>query len=91
MTDVHLSEIVALVRQFTGNTWFHVRELVSGLRAAETDQCVQLLSNALRFAGEDRQIRIIHLILNTDPEQAIPYLLKIVQQAPISVACSHPC
>lgn len=91
MTDVHLPEIVALVRQFTGDNWFHVHELARGLSPYEKDACLQLLSHELRFADEEKQTRIIDLMLTTDPNQAISFVLRILQQTPSSQVKCHIC
>jgi hypothetical protein len=91
MTNASPPEIVALVRQFTGDNWFHVHELASGLRPHEKAACLQLLSDELRVADEEKQTRIIDLMLTIDPEQAMSYMLRILQQTPSSQVKYHIC
>lgn len=91
MTQLAPPELVALVRQFTGDTWFHLHELARGVRPDERDQCMQLLFDELRVADEEKQTRIIDLMLTTDPEQAMSSLLRILPQAPSNQVKYHIC
>lgn len=84
-------EIVALVRHFTGDNWFHLYELTQGLSPAAKDRCLQLLVDELPVAHEEKQTRIIDLMLYIDPLQSLPYLLQILRQTPSSAVKYHIC
>lgn len=91
MTNNTAADIAALVRNFTGDNWYELWERSHNLSPHEQEQLLHNLVAELRFADEEKQTRILDLMLEIDRAKARPLIENIVQNIGSSLIKQHIC
>ena len=84
-------QVAADVRTFEGNYWFNLWERACGLSPSDQEQLFAYLVEDMRLADEEKQTRIIDLMLTTDRTKALPYIDTIVQTTTSAYVRHHVC
>ena len=91
MTNDTPEQVAADVRTFEGNNWSNLGERVRGLSPSDQEQLFTYLVEDMPLADEEKQTRIIDLMLHTDRTKALPYIDTIVQTTTSAYVRHHVC
>ena len=84
-------QVAAHVRTFEGNNWSNLWERARGLSPSDQEQLFTYLVADMRLADEEKQTRIIDLMLHTDRTKALPYIDTFIQTTTSADVRHHVC